>query len=140
MYSYIQLYRIETYSYGTAPKVAFNRRRVPMNMPEEIRITDTSLRDEHKHQGIALMDELYGDADPVKETLYPVVVTMQTDGFLEFQIPGIPKVSCCHSDLPSGLEHIRESLCEEMLLSPVPLTPAPPPSLTQNQTVVYIKA
>ncbi len=102
--------------------------------------TYTHVLDEHKHQGIALMDELYGGADPVKETLYPVVVTMQTDGFLEFQIPGIPKVSCCHSDLPSGLEHIRESLCEEMLLSPVPLTPAPPQSLTQNQTVVYIKA
>lgn len=33
------------YSYGTVPKVAFNHRRVPMNMPEEIWITDTSLRD-----------------------------------------------------------------------------------------------
>ena len=35
----------EIYSYGTVPKVAFNHRRVPMNMPEEIWITDTSLRD-----------------------------------------------------------------------------------------------
>ena len=35
----------EVYSYGTIPKVAFNHRRVPMGMPEEIRITDTSLRD-----------------------------------------------------------------------------------------------
>ena len=35
----------DIYSYGTAPKVAFNHRRVPMNMPEEIWITDTSLRD-----------------------------------------------------------------------------------------------
>ncbi len=33
------------YSYGTVPKVAFNHRRVPMNMPEEIWITDTTLRD-----------------------------------------------------------------------------------------------
>ena len=33
------------YSYGTVPKVAFNHRRVPINMPEEIWITDTSLRD-----------------------------------------------------------------------------------------------
>ena len=33
------------YSYGTVPKVAFNHRRVPMNMPEEIWITDTSFRD-----------------------------------------------------------------------------------------------
>ena len=35
----------DIYSYGTAPKVAFNHRRVPMNMPEEIWITYTSLRD-----------------------------------------------------------------------------------------------
>ena len=35
----------DVYSYGTVPKVTFNHRRVPMNMPEEIWITDTSLRD-----------------------------------------------------------------------------------------------
>ena len=35
----------DIYSYGTIPKVPFNHRRVPMNMPEEIWITDTSLRD-----------------------------------------------------------------------------------------------
>ena len=35
----------DIYSYGSIPKVAFNHRRVPMSMPEEIWITDTSLRD-----------------------------------------------------------------------------------------------
>ena len=38
------LYR-DIYSYDTVPKIAFNHRRVPMSMPEEIWITDTSLRD-----------------------------------------------------------------------------------------------
>ncbi len=38
------LYR-EIYNYSEVPKVAFNHRRVPMQMPEEIWITDTSLRD-----------------------------------------------------------------------------------------------
>lgn len=38
------LYR-DIYDYDTVPKIAFNNRRVPMNMPEEIWITDTSLRD-----------------------------------------------------------------------------------------------
>ena len=38
------LYR-EVYSYGDVPKVSFNHRRVPLGMPEEIWITDTSLRD-----------------------------------------------------------------------------------------------
>ena len=35
----------DIYSYGTVPKIAFNHRRVPMNMPEDIWITDTSFRD-----------------------------------------------------------------------------------------------
>ena len=38
------LYR-EIYSYTEVPKVAFNHRRVPMNTPKEIFITDTSFRD-----------------------------------------------------------------------------------------------
>ncbi len=38
------LYR-DIYSYDTVPKVPFNHRRVPMGMPKEIWITDTSLRD-----------------------------------------------------------------------------------------------
>ncbi len=33
------------FSYDDVPKVAFNHRRVPMNMPEEIWITDTTFRD-----------------------------------------------------------------------------------------------
>ena len=38
------LYR-DIYNYSDVPKVPFNHRRVPMGMPEEIWITDTSLRD-----------------------------------------------------------------------------------------------
>ncbi len=38
------LYR-DVYNYEEIPKVAFNHRRVPMNMPEDIWITDTSFRD-----------------------------------------------------------------------------------------------
>ena len=38
------LYR-DIYGYDTVPKVPFNHRRVPMNMPEEIWITDTTFRD-----------------------------------------------------------------------------------------------
>jgi isopropylmalate/homocitrate/citramalate synthase len=38
------LYR-DMYNYEEAPKIAFNQRRVPMNMPEDIWITDTSFRD-----------------------------------------------------------------------------------------------
>ncbi len=38
------LYR-NVYNYEDVPKIAFNHRRVPMSMPKEIWITDTSLRD-----------------------------------------------------------------------------------------------
>ena len=38
------LYR-EIYSYDEVPKTPFNHRRVPIGMPEEIWITDTTLRD-----------------------------------------------------------------------------------------------
>lgn len=38
------LYR-DLYNYEEVPKVAFNHRRVPMGMPEEIWITDTTFRD-----------------------------------------------------------------------------------------------
>ena len=38
------LYRV-IYDYNDIPKVAFNHRRVPMGMPKDIWITDTSLRD-----------------------------------------------------------------------------------------------
>ncbi len=39
-----QLYR-EIFNYDQVPKVVFNNRHVPMNMPEEIWITDTTFRD-----------------------------------------------------------------------------------------------
>ena len=38
------LYR-DLYPYDDIPRISFNHRRVPMGMPEEIWITDTSLRD-----------------------------------------------------------------------------------------------
>lgn len=38
------LYR-DVYSYDEVPKIPFNHRRVPMDMPEQVRITDTSMRD-----------------------------------------------------------------------------------------------
>ncbi len=39
-----KLYR-ELFSYDEIPKIAFNNRHVPMNMPEEIWMTDTTFRD-----------------------------------------------------------------------------------------------
>ena len=38
------LYR-ELYEYSSVPKIAFNHRVVPLHMPDEIWITDTTFRD-----------------------------------------------------------------------------------------------
>ena len=35
----------DLYSYDEVPRVSFNHRRVPLGMPEEIWITDTTFRD-----------------------------------------------------------------------------------------------
>ena len=35
----------DIFNYEEVPKIAFNHRRVPINMPEDIWITDTSFRD-----------------------------------------------------------------------------------------------
>lgn len=43
------LYR-EIFQYDEVPKIPFNHRRVPMHMPEEIFITDTSFRDGQQSQ------------------------------------------------------------------------------------------
>lgn len=51
------LYR-EMFNYEEVPKLAFNQRRVPMNMPEDVWITDTSFRD-----GAAIHGALYSQAD-----------------------------------------------------------------------------
>ena len=39
-----KLYR-QMFNYQSVPKIAFNRRLVPMNMPKNIWITDTTFRD-----------------------------------------------------------------------------------------------
>ncbi len=51
------LYR-EIYSYGEIPKVPFNHRRVPLNMPEHIYITDTSFRDGMQSQAPYTPDQI----------------------------------------------------------------------------------
>ena len=51
------LYR-ELYDYESIPKVAFNMRHVPENMPDEIWMTDTTFRD-----GQQSVSAVYGRAD-----------------------------------------------------------------------------
>ncbi len=51
------LYR-EIYPYSEVPKIPFNHRRVPMNMPAEIWITDTSFRDGQQSRTPYTVDQI----------------------------------------------------------------------------------
>ncbi len=72
----------EIYSYGTVPKVAFNHRRVPMNMPEEIWITDTSLRDGQQSVEPYSVDQIVNIYKLLSKLGGPYGIIRQTEFFI----------------------------------------------------------
>ena len=72
----------DIYSYGTVPKVAFNHRRVPMNMPEEIWITDTSLRDGQQSVEPYTVDQIVQIYQLLSKLGGPYGIIRQTEFFV----------------------------------------------------------
>ncbi len=72
----------DVYSYGTIPKVAFNHRRVPMNMPEEIWITDTSLRDGQQSVEPYSVDQIVNIYKLLSKLGGPYGIIRQTEFFI----------------------------------------------------------
>ncbi|MBP3479743.1 MAG: 2-isopropylmalate synthase [Oscillospiraceae bacterium] len=72
----------DIYSYGTVPKVAFNHRRVPMNMPEEIWITDTSLRDGQQSVEPYSVDQIVNIYKLLSRLGGPYGIIRQTEFFI----------------------------------------------------------
>ena len=72
----------DIYSYGTTPKVAFNHRRVPMNMPEEIWITDTSLRDGQQSVEPYTVDQIVNIYKLLSKLGGPYGIIRQTEFFI----------------------------------------------------------
>ena len=72
----------DLYSYGTVPKVAFNHRRVPMNMPEEIWITDTSLRDGQQSVEPYTVDQIVNIYKLLSKLGGPYGIIRQTEFFI----------------------------------------------------------
>ena len=72
----------DIFSYGTAPKVAFNHRRVPMNMPEEIWITDTSLRDGQQSVEPYSVDQIVNIYKLLSKLGGPYGIIRQTEFFI----------------------------------------------------------
>ena len=72
----------DIYSYGTVPKVAFNHRRVPMNMPEEIWITDTTLRDGQQSVEPYSVDQIVNIYKLLSKLGGPYGIIRQTEFFI----------------------------------------------------------
>ncbi len=72
----------EIYSYGTTPKVSFNHRRVPMSMPEEIWITDTSLRDGQQSVEPYTVDQIVNIYKLLSKLGGPYGIIRQTEFFI----------------------------------------------------------
>ena len=75
----------DIYSYGTVPKVAFNHRRVPLNMPEEIWITDTSLRDGQQSVEPYTVDQVVNIYKLLSKLGGPYGIIRQTEFFIYSQ-------------------------------------------------------
>ena len=78
------LYR-DIYSYDSVPKVAFNHRRVPMGMPEEIWITDTSFRDGQQSVDPYTVDQIVDLYKLMSRLGGPYGIIRQTEFFIYSQ-------------------------------------------------------
>ena len=75
------LYR-DIYDYQSVPKVPFNHRRVPMGMPEEIWITDTSFRDGQQSVDPYTVDEIVELYKLMNRLGGPYGIIRQTEFFI----------------------------------------------------------
>ena len=75
------LYR-NYFSYEDVPKVAFNHRRVPMHMPEEIWITDTTFRDGQQSINPYTVDQIVDLFKLMSRLGGPYGIIRQTEFFI----------------------------------------------------------
>lgn len=104
--------------------------------------TYTHVLDEHKHEGMALMDELYtNDFQQERDSVYPVIATMESSGIIFLEVPGVPDITYSGTDIPCGIQYIKDSLDEELITAVIP--PAiPSPSqivLAPNQVFIQMQ-
>ena len=101
----------DIYSYGTVPKVAFNHRRVPMNMPEEIWITDTSLRDGQQSVEPYTVDQIVNIYKLLSKLGGPYGIIRQTEFFVYSKKDRLALEKCMELDLkfPQITSWIRAS-------------------------------
>ena len=93
------LYR-DIYDYDTVPKIAFNHRRVPMNMPGEIWITDTSLRDGQQSVEPYTVDQIVNIYKFLSRLGGPYGIIRQTEFFVYSKKDRQAIEKCMELDLP----------------------------------------
>ena len=93
----------DVYSYGTIPKVAFNHRRVPMAMPEEIWITDTSLRDGQQSVEPYSVDQIVNIYKLLNKLGGPYGIIRQTEFFIYSKKD---RIICYHVELRGRPERL----------------------------------
>ena len=80
-----------------------------------------------KRESMALMEDLYSmNQTPLQEVSYSVIVTSFPDGTMQFDVPDFPTVKFSGTDMPQGLQYIKERLQDEKLISIFPPTPTTP--------------
>ena len=72
----------DVFSQDSVPKVSFNHRRVPLNMPEEIWITDTSLRDGQQSVEPYSVDQIVNIYKLLSKLGGPYGIIRQTEFFI----------------------------------------------------------
>lgn len=104
--------------------------------------TYTHVLDEHKHEGMALMDELYtDDFQQERDSVYPVIATMESSGIISLEVPGVPDITYSGTDISYGIQYIKDSLEEEFITAVIP--PAIPTfsqiMLAPNQVLMQVQ-
>ena len=72
----------DVFDYDEVPKVAFNHRRVPMNMPEDIWITDTSFRDGQQSMAPYMVEQIVDLYKLMSRLSGPYGIVRQSEFFI----------------------------------------------------------
>ena len=89
----------DIFTEGSVPKVSFNHRRVPLNMPEEIWITDTSLRDGQQSVEPYTVDQIVNIYKLLNKLGGPYGIIRQTEFFIYSQKDRKAVEKCMELDL-----------------------------------------
>ncbi|MBQ8747924.1 MAG: site-specific integrase [Clostridia bacterium] len=102
--------------------------------------TYTHVLDEHKRDGISLMEDLYTmQPMEMQSYSYPVLISTDECGKMTFTVPDYPLIEFIGTDLQGGIAYIKERLQEEVLTDVCPVMPTPPELIQVNAGQLLIQ-